>query len=229
MKRRRGSADPEEADLIRLAWWASFLATVALIAILGFARSAQALTLPAGDPLAAAAFLPAEEEESAEEEEEEEEEEEGDYDECEFVEEECEAEEDEEAQAPRECVLASASATVTADPGSDKVRLSIRYTAYAPGSIQFAYWLRGGRGPLSLGNDRGRLGTRGVIRDTDTLSSAQMSRALAARNFTIRLRPAHAPRSCDHLLDRHLTVRKNASGRLTWSDPGPILTAARQG
>ena len=68
-----------------------------------------------------------------------------------------------------------------------------------------------------------------MIRDTETLSSTQMARVLAARNFTIQLRPAHAPRSCNHLLDRHLTVRKNAAGRLTWSDPGPVLTAARQG
>lgn len=230
MKRKRGSVDLEEAQLIRLAWWASFFATVALIAILGLARSAQALTLPASGPLATtAAFVPAEEEES-------EDEEEGEYPECEFAEEEgeeeeceAEAEEDEAAQAPRECVLASASATVTAATGSDKVRLVIRYTAYSPGSIQVSYWLRGGKGPLSLGNKRSHVGSHGVIRDTDTLSSAQMSRALAARNFTIQLRPAHAPRSCNHLLDRHLTIRKNSSGRLTWSDPGPVLTAARQG
>jgi hypothetical protein len=230
MKRKPSPASIEEAQLIRLAWWASFFATVALIAILGLARSAKALTLPAGDPLAtASAFVAAEDEES-------EDEEEGEYSECEFAEgeaeeEECEAEaeEDEAAQAPRECVLASASATVTAATNSDKVRLVIRYTAYSPGSIQISYWLRGGKGPLSLGHDRSHIGTHGVIRDTDTLSSAQMSRTLAARIFTIQLRPAHAPHACNHLLDRHLTVRKNASGRLTWSDPGPVLTAARQG
>jgi hypothetical protein len=230
MKRKRGSASIEEAQMIRLAWWASFIATVALIAVLGLARSAQALLLPTTGPLAtSSALVPGDEEEW-------EDEEEGEYAECEFAEgegeeEECEAEaeEDDGAEAPRECVLSSASATVTAATNSDKVSLAVRYTAYSPGSIQVSYRLRGGKGALSLGNDQIHLATHGVIRDTDTLSSAQMSRALAARSFTIELRPAHAPHSCNHLLDRHLTVRKNTSGRLTWSDPGPVLTAARQG
>ena len=68
-----------------------------------------------------------------------------------------------------------------------------------------------------------------MIRDADQLSAAQMTKALAARNFTIQLRPAGAPTFCNRLLDRHLTIRHNSAGRLTWSDPGPVLTAARQG
>ena len=226
MKRKPSTANSEEAQLIRLAWWASFFATLALIAILGLARSAQALTLPTGGPLAAAsAFVPPEEEESEGEEEE--------FAECETAgeePEECETRsEEEDVEAPRECILSSASATVTVATHSDKVRLAIRYTAYSPGAIRVVHSLRGAKGPLSLGSDTSHLGTHGVIRDTDTLSSAQMTRVLAARNFTIQLRPAHAPHYCDRLLDRRLTVRHNASGRLTWSDPGSVLTAARQG
>lgn len=233
MKRKPSTANSEEAQLIRLAWWASFFATVALIAILGLARSAEALTLPTGGPLAAAsAFVPPEEEDEEESEGEEEE-----SAECEAAEEEDEEEaeacetssEEEDAEAPRECILSSASATVTVATHSNKVHLAIRYTAYSPGAIQVVHSLRGAKGPLSLGSDTSHLGTHGVIRGTDTLSSAQMTRALAARNFTIQLRPADAPHYCDRLLDRHLTVRHNASGRLTWSDPGPVLTAARQG
>jgi hypothetical protein len=230
MKRKRSSANIEEAQMIRLAWWASFFATVALIAILGLARSAQAITLPAGDPLAAAAILEPEEEES------EDEEEESESTECEFAEEEgeeaeeeCEAEAEEEAEAPRECVLSSASATVSTSTHSDKVRLAIRYTSYRPGAIQVAYFLHGKKGPLILGHNRIRLGAHGVIRDTDTLTAAQMAKALAAKDFTIQLRPPNAPRYCNRLLDRHLTVRHNASGRLTWSDPGPSSTVSRQG
>lgn len=228
MKRKRSTADIEEAQLIRLAWWGAFFATIALIAILGLARSAQAMTVPAGDPLTAAATLVPEDEEEGEEE--------GEFGECEFSEEEGEEEECEEryeevegAEAPRECVLSSASATVTAATKGNKVSLVVRYTAYSPGSVQVTTWLRGSKGPLSLGSDRSHLGTHGVIRATDTLAAAQMTKALAARSFTIQLRPAHAPRYCDSLLDRHLTVRHNASGRLTWSDPGSTLTAARQG
>lgn len=222
-------AGAEEARRIRLAWWASFFATVALIAILGLARSAQAVTPPTGDPAAAAAPPTPEEEEF------EGEEEESELAECEVAEEEGEGEcadsyeEMESAQAPRECVLSGASATVSAATHSDRVRLAIRYTAYSPGAIEVVYWLRGTKGPLSLGSNRSRLVTHGVIRDTARLTPAQMTRALAARNFTIQLRPANAPRYCHKLLDRHLTVRHNASGRLTWSDPGPVLTAARQG
>jgi hypothetical protein len=230
MRRKRSTADAEEAQLIRFAWWASFFATVALIVVLGLARSAQAMTVPSGDPLAATVALatPDDEEES-------EDEEEFEFAECEASEdegeeEECETEaEEEEAEAPRECVLSSASATVTAATHSDKVRLVIRYTAFSPGAIQIVYWLRGAKGPLSLGTDRSQLGKQGVIRDTETLTAAQKTKALAARDFTIQLRPANAPRYCHSLLDRHLTVRRNASGRLTWSDPGPAFTAARQG
>lgn len=230
MKWKRNSAAIEEAQLIRLAWWASFFATVALIAVLGLARSAQALSVPApgGPPATASVVSDPEEEAEAEEEESEaaecEAEEEGEEEECEAG-----GEEDEASEAPRECVLASASATVTAAAKGNKLRLAVHYTAYSPGTIQVVYWLRGGKGRLNLGSSHGHLGTHGVIRDADTLSSSQMDRALAATNITIQLRPAHAPQSCNRLLDRHLTVRHNASGRLTWSDPGPVLTAARQG
>jgi hypothetical protein len=231
MKRRRSSANIEEAQMIRLAWWASFFATVALIAALGLARSAQAITVPTGEPLAAAAILEPEEEEESEDEEE------SESAECEFAEDEgeeaadeCEAEGEEgEAEAPRECVLSSASATVSTSTRSDKVQLAIRYTSYRPGAIQVAYFLRGKKGSLILGRDRTHLGVHGVIRDTNTLTPAQMTKALAAKDFTIQLRPTNAPSYCNRLLDRHLTVRHNSAGRLTWSDPGPSSTASRQG
>jgi hypothetical protein len=227
MRRKRNPVGADEAH-IRLAWWTSFLATVALIAILGLARSAGAMTLPpSGSPVAAITVAGPDEEEESEAEEEEEEEE---WAECEASEEECEADADEGgADAPRECVLSSASATVSTATHSDKVHLAIRYTAYAPGAIQIVYWLRGTKGPLSLGTDHSQLGKQGVIREAETLSAAQMTRALAAKDFTIQLRPANAPARCHSLLDRHLTVRHNISGRLTWSDPGPAFTAARQG
>jgi hypothetical protein len=236
MKRKRNAVDLEEAQRIRIAWVGAFFATVALIAILGLARSAQAMTVPVGAPaLSAVSFVPSEEDEEEEFEGEEEEwtaaaeceenaESEDEEEECEAI-----AEEEAEAEAPRECVLSSASATVTTATNSDKVRLAIRYTAYSPGAIQVLSFLRGKKGPLSLGSDRSHLGTHGVIRDTATLTTAQIPKALAARDFTIQLRPAHAPRYCNNLLDRHLTVRHNTAGRLTWSDPGPASTASRQG
>jgi hypothetical protein len=222
MRRKPDIAESGDARTFRLAWWASFLATLALIAALGIARSAQALTLPpTGTGGTAFAISPPSGESESEEEEFESEEEEFEAEECEVgEEEECEEEVEEEgAEAPRECVLSSASATVSASRASGKVRLAVHYTAYSTGTVEVVYWLRGAKGPLSLGGDRAHFGRKGLIRETEALTEAQMSKAMAARNFTVELRPAHAPRYCNHLLDRHLTVRRAVPDGLTWSDP----------
>lgn len=228
MRRKFGITDSEDPRAIRLAWWASFFATVMLIALLGVARSAQALTSPgAAGPTTSAISLPVEEGESEAEGEEEE-----------FEAEECEAEEEGEeeeciaeeaaAEASEECVLSSASASVSASLASDKVRLSIHYTAFSPGSVEVLYWLRGSKGPLSLGREKDRLGRKGVLRQTEILTAAQMTKAAAAKSFTVQLRPANAPRYCHSLLDRHLTIRHATAGRLTWSDPEMDYRFSRQ-
>lgn len=215
MRRKPDIAESGDARTFRLAWWASFLATLALIAALGIARSAQALTLPpTGTGGTAFAISPPSGESESEEEE-------FEAEECEVgEEEECEEEVEEEgAEAPRECVLSSAGATVSASSASGKVRLAVHYTAYSTGTVEVVYWLRGAKGPLSLGGDRAHFGRKGLIRETEALTEAQMSKAMAARNFTVELRPARAPRYCNHLLDRHLTVRRAVPDGLTWSDP----------
>jgi hypothetical protein len=238
MRRRLGITDSEDPRAIRLAWWASFFATLVLIAALAIARSAQALTLPvasagAGGSLLAGA-VPGDETES---EAEEAEAEELEAEECEAseseegeegAEEECEAGAGSGSEAARQCVLSSASASVSASTASATVRLAIHYTAFSPGAVDVTYWLRGSKGPLSLGRDRDQLGKKGVLRQTEKLGEAQMTRALAARSFTVELRPAHAPRYCDSLLDRHLTVRHAVGGHLTWSDPESGFRASRQ-
>jgi hypothetical protein len=226
MRRKLGIGGHEDPRAIRVAWWASFLATVVLLALLGVAGSAQALTPPtAAGPTAAGVSLPADE--SAAEEEGEEGEVEGEECEAEEGEEECEAEA-EAAEAPRECVLSSAVATVSASTVSDKVRLTIHYTAFAPGSVQVVAWSRGTKGPLSLNRESDHLSGKGVLRETENLTDAQMDKAAAARSFTVQLRPAHAPRYCHSLLDRHLTVRHSAPGHLTWSDPELGYRSSRQ-
>ena len=61
MRRRVTAASREEATAVRFAWWAAFLATLTLIAVLGIAKSAQALTVPptgVPGPVAALAALP---------------------------------------------------------------------------------------------------------------------------------------------------------------------------
>lgn len=217
MRRKPALASPD-AHAARIAWWASFLVTVALIAILGLARSAQALTLPAGaavGPLTAAAAAPpiAEDEEEAEASEDEE-----------FESEECEAEdraveaeceEEGEAEAPQECLLSSADATVSAN--SDKVRLLLRYTTTSPTALAVDYGLHGAKGSLFLGGEKKRVATKGVLHLTKRLSDAQMTKVLAAKNFTVRFRVAAAPAYCRAFFDRQLDVRRATPSGLSWS------------
>jgi hypothetical protein len=231
MKRKPGIGSGEDPRAIRFARWASFLATVVLIALLGIARSAQALTLPiATGPTPSAVLLPVYESEG----EEEGEEEKFEVEECEaeaeeeFEAEECGGSEAQGAEAPRECVFSSAVATVSASTVSDKVRLAIHYTAFAPGSVQVVTWSHGTKGPLSLSKESDHLSGEGVLRETEDLTPAQMSKASAARSFTVQLRPAHAPRYCQGLLDRHLTIRHSTDGHLTWSDPEMGYRFSRQ-
>ncbi len=66
--RRRATAASDEATAIRFAWWTAFFATLTLIAVLGIAKSAQALTVPfAGPPGIVAAPAPPPDEESEDE------------------------------------------------------------------------------------------------------------------------------------------------------------------
>ncbi len=214
--RRRQSFAPAAPASARLAWWAAFLATVALIAMLGLARSAQAFSAPTGGPQSANGSDPFESEELADEEEELE------GEECEAgeeAEEECEEEVEDGAEAPRACLLTSAQATVSASVAADRVRLAVRYTAATPAAVTLSYWLRGSKGPLSLGQDHAHVGQRGVLHQTTSLSEPQMTKVVAAKDFTVQLRPAGAPSFCQHLFDRHLTVKHAAHGGFTWSDP----------
>jgi hypothetical protein len=223
MRRKPGIAGGHDGHAIRLAWWASFFATVALIALLGVARSAQALTVPA--PTGVGIPAPASDDE-VEVEDEEGEEEAGEAEECEAgeeFEEECEGGEVAGVEAPEECLLSSASATVSASTASDRLRLAVRYTTFAPATVGVTYWLRGAKGPLSFGGDHAHFALRGVFRQAVTLSDAQMTKVAAAKDFTVQLRPAGAPAYCHHYLDRHLTIRHTTRGALTWSSPEASL------
>jgi hypothetical protein len=219
MRRKPGLVRPE-AHASRIAWWASFLATLALIAILGLARSAQALTLPpAGQilPGSNAATPAAPEEEEAEEEAEASEEGESEGEECESDDPaeqgECEAEAADEA--PRECLLSTAAATISA--GHDRVRLRLRYTAASPVAVAVDYGLHGAKGSLFLGSERKRVKASGVLSLSKQLSEGQMAKVLAARSFTVRLRALGAPGYCHSFFDRRLDVRRATPSGLSWS------------
>jgi hypothetical protein len=215
MRRKTGFAADHEAHATRLAWWASFVVMVGLIAILGMASSAQALTLPIpGAPSLPVASV--EDEEECETDAECEEELAGE--ECEEAEdEEGECEETSGVEAPVECRLSSASATVSTDPAHDKIHLLVHYSTFSPTSVSVSYFLRGSKGHLALGESKVHFAKKGSFNQTKTLTGPQMAKVLAAKDFTVQLRPAGAPSSCDHLLDRHLTIRHAAGSGFTWS------------
>ena len=210
MRRRHDLlGEQEDHAAVRFAWGVAFIATLAIVAILGLARSAQALPLPIGDPATAVA-APADEEDEEEAEASEGEE----FEECEDAEE-CE-EDPHNPEAPAECLLSSAQATVFAAANHDRVRLQVRYTTTTPTPVALAYGLHGSKGALYLGGEKKKLSGRGVLRlDTD-LTEAQMAKVLAAKNFTVRLRLPAAPHYCQSLFDRQLDVRRALPSGLSW-------------
>lgn len=148
----------------------------------------------------------------------------------EACEEALEAKEVEEAEA-EECRLDSAEATVAAVPGRNQLRLTIRYKTFEPSAVSIDLELRGAKGSLDLGADSARFGRTGTLRSTETLSEAQMQRALAAREFTVGIHAVNTPGFCRQSFERHLTARKEAGAAMQWSDPGAVrrAKAARTG
>ena len=224
MRLRHTHSVEDSTRAIRFAWLAAFLATLSLVAILALARSAQALTVPApGNPGTPAATLPivAEPEEEGEEEEGPE-----TREECEAAEAEAEEGEVEECEegaaateAPQECILSSAEATVSSLGGQNKVRLVIRYTTTSPALVAVDYGLHGSKGSLFMGQSKERFAVRGVFRETESMSEAEMAKVAGAKDFTVQLFAVHAPHYCRHFFDRDLTVRRAVPSGLTWMDP----------
>ena len=209
-------APTEGARVARFAWLVSFLATLTLVAILALAKSAQALTVAgASGPATAAASAPPFDFEV----EEEGEEEELEAEECEEGEEECEEEADGAIEAPEECLLSSAQATVFASSGQDKLRLVVRYTTSTPALVAIAYGLHGSKGSLYLGQSTKQFAKSGVFRQTAILSEAQMAKTAGAKDFSVQLYAVHAPHYCRHYFELHLTARHAAPSGLTWADP----------
>jgi hypothetical protein len=216
--RRKPSAVAGHHVTIRFAWWASFFATLTLVAILGLAKSAQALTVPAGEGLnAPIALVPApvlDEELEFEVEAESSEDEELEFDECEEIEE-C-GDDESGSELPPECLVSSAEAEIFATANRDTVRLQVRYTTTAPTAVSVDYGLHGGKGSLYLGGDRKQFAKKGVLRLAESLTETQMTKVMAARSFSVRLRVPGAPHYCESLLDRQLDVRRATPTGLSW-------------
>lgn len=196
-----------------------FPAVLTLLALLGIAGPAQALTPPLPDrvqPFAAPA-LDEEEEGEAEVSEGEEDEAESESEECEADDEEC-GEGESSLEAPPECLLSSVQPTIFASGNSGRLRLQVRYTTSAPAAVSVSYGLHGGKGSLFLGSEKRRFGKQGVLRLNRGLSEAQMAKVMAARDFTVRIRAFEAPGWCQTIFDRHLTLRRATPSGLSWRE-----------
>lgn len=220
MRRRPTAADHEEAPAVRFAWWMSFFATIALVAIVGLASSAQAAPVPAPG-LSTPVLTAAADEDEAEEAEASEDDEGFEFELCENEDESeyCEAEEEDSQgpEAPEECLLTSAKATVSAAPNRDQVRLQVRYRTISPTPVTVDYGLRGSKGSLYLGSEKKRFGLNGVLRLSDDLTEPQMSKVMAAKGFTVRIRVPAAPHYCQSLFDRQLDLRQNTPTGASWT------------
>jgi len=195
---------------------------LALIALLGSAGTAPALSVPdptssAPPPLLAA---PADEEEDAGEAEASEEEgaEDEECEEDEEGEEECKGEAD--GDAPPECLLSSVDARIFTSGNRDQVRLQVRYTSASPTTVTLAYGLHGPKGSLFLGNAKKHFGRKGVLRMSRNLTEAQMAKVKAAREFTIRIRALKAPGWCSSFFEHHLKLRRATPGGVSWQRRG---------
>jgi hypothetical protein len=211
MRRRHIAAAGDEAAAVRFAWCAAFFATLTLVAVLGLAKSAQALTIPpSGSPnaLAVSAPDPEAEDEAGEDEE-------FELEECEVEDEECE-EELGPGEAPDECLLTSALVSVATSANRDQVRLQVRYTTSAPTAVSLSYGLHGSKGSLYLGEEKKHLGRQGVLRLTKTLNETQMTRATAAKGYAVRLRVPAAPGYCQPFFDYQLDLRQATPSGLSW-------------
>lgn len=107
----------------------------------------------------------------------------------------CEEEEDEGEEAD-ECVLEDADAVVSSNPGSGKVRVSVRYDSFSPATFTLDYSLRGGKGGLHLGSARAQLHRAGVFHDTLAVGHSGLSKLAAARQFVVELHAVGSPGHC---------------------------------
>lgn len=204
-----------------LAWLSAVAAAVLLLAGLACARAAAAQPLPPTGSLPLLSDDDLEEEVDVTEADEGEEayecaaEDEASEERCEEEAEEREAGEEE----AEECRIEDASATVSALPARNQVRLTVRYETFQPSVVAVDLRLRGGRGGLDLGTETVRFGRSGTLHGSRTLTDRQMARALAAREFTVGILAVNTPHFCQGRFDRHLTSRSSAGSVAQWSDP----------
>ena len=200
------------------------LLVLLLLSVLLSAATAQASLLSGAPQPLPVLLAEAEDEDEAEEEEEDEpdEEKEDAAEEAEIEREICEEdpelceEEPGNGKGKRkndQCLLKKAGATVTANPGKGRLRLTVHYKTLKPATVNVEAGLRGPKGVVFLGNEHARFRRSGVYRDTFQLSEKKMKKALAARDFKVELQAVNTPPSCRV----ELTAHRDGAKKLSWS------------
>ncbi|HEX5983012.1 MAG TPA: hypothetical protein VFY69_02285 [Solirubrobacterales bacterium] len=195
------------------------LLALLLLSVLLAAATAQASLLPLAPQPAPPFVAEPEEEDEGEEPEEAEDAAEDAQIEREICEEEPELCEEEPANGngkgkkDDQCLLKKASATVTANPGKRRLRLTVHYRTSKPATVNVEALLRSAKGTVYLGNDHARFRRSGVYRDTYRLAEKQMKKAVTAREFEVELQVVNTPPSCRV----ELTAHRGGAKKLLWS------------
>jgi hypothetical protein len=115
--------------------------------------------------------------------------------------------------APAACLVRQAESTITALPGSDRVRLSVRYRTYAPTQVTVGLKLKDHKGSVGIGQTTKHLGAKGVLHLTTELGAAMMERAMTASEFDVSLRAPRTPGFCAGSLEQRLHSVKHTGAK----------------
>jgi hypothetical protein len=115
--------------------------------------------------------------------------------------------------APAACQVRQAESTITTVPGSDLVRLNVRYQTYSPTKVTVGLKLKDHKGSVAIEHATRRLGGKGVLSLTTKLGTAVMDRAAAASEFDVSLRAPETPGYCAGALEQRLHSVKHTGAR----------------
>jgi hypothetical protein len=113
--------------------------------------------------------------------------------------------------APEACVVEHAESTIQTLPGSDRIRLTVRYKNYSTGAVAIGLKLKDHKGSLALERTTKHLGRDGTLHLTSKLGEAAMERAVDAREFDVALRAPGTPGYCGDMLEQQLKTAAPAA------------------
>jgi hypothetical protein len=115
--------------------------------------------------------------------------------------------------APAACQIRQAESTITTLPGSDQVRLDIRYRTWSPTEVTVGLKLKDHKGAVAIEHVTKRLGDKGILHLTTKLGTEEMERAAAASEFDVSLRAPETPGYCAGALEQRLHSVKHTAAR----------------